>query len=478
MLCQEAAENIELFVLGELAPARQAEMEAHLARCADCRAAASECRRLVGAIRLAADERGPSRAFASAVRSAVAAGIQAERRRLRVRRMAVAVGSAVALLVVGLAVWRLRRVPSEAEPRADGARETAVGSEEAARSVPGPGEEKWRYENARAVPTSIADGIVVRGTSMFLLRNDEAGPRVVAIDAATGAARWRSACASLGYLAADRARVYCLVSARRRTLELAALSGADGKTLWRYRPDAPGRFLSPCRPMPVRGDRVCWTARRAVHMLDARTGRPVWTREIPDEGRISCAVVRGDDLYVVTGKKLHCLRADSGSQSWTQGLQEPAVCAERPLLALAGQRLYAVQTRLGHDSRLLCMALATRRLHWTRKVPWARSLLAAKDAVYLRSGQILALDARDGKKLWACAAAGCGPLTLVDGRVHFVDAGEPGRLVALDQRTGHKAWEMPGILSCDAFTKVGSTGYIKTQDGTVHALAMGGPRRF
>ena len=45
-------------------------------------------------------------------------------------------------------------------------------------------------------------------------------------------------------------------------------------------------------------------------------------------------------------------------------------------------------------------------------------------------------------------------------------------------RTGHKAWEMPGILSCDAFTKVGSTGYIKTQDGTVHALAMGGPRRF
>jgi outer membrane protein assembly factor BamB len=110
-------------------------------------------------------------------------------------------------------------------------------------------------------------------------------------------------------------------------------------------------------------------------------------------------------------------------------------------------------------------------------VPATRHLLAAGQGVYLRGEGVLALDTGSGAELWSSAASGCGPLTLVDGLIHFADSGEPGRLVALDPHSGRTAWEVVGIRSCDAFTKIGSTGYIKTQDGIVHAIALGGRDR-
>ena len=65
------------------------------------------------------------------------------------------------------------------------------------------------------------------------------------------------------------------------------------------------------------------------------------------------------------------------------------------------------------------------------------------------------LDAITGKPSWVRPVEG-------EGLLHFIDSGNRGRLLALDQHTGRKAWEMAGLRSRDAFLRVGGTGYLKT----------------
>ncbi|NOZ23234.1 MAG: PQQ-binding-like beta-propeller repeat protein [Planctomycetes bacterium] len=465
MGCREVRQDIEGFVLGALPPAREAEIGAHLAECPDCRAAEEHCRLLLCEIKRTADKVTPEPDWERTVRSAVAAGIQAERRQSHVRRVFAVVGSMAALLLISLTLWSIAdRTVNPPQIKTATKKDSAIGG--------GLVSERWRYESVRAAPGSVADGVIVQGASMYLLRDDEAVSCVVAIDTATGAPRWQSECPSLGYLAADRSRVFCLASGGSRTLDLVALDASDGKVLWRYSQGAPHRLQGACHPIPLEDDRVCWTIHSTIHMLDAKTGKPIWTRPIADEGPLSSAAVKGEDLYVVTGRGLHCLKADSGDESWRERFAEEMCGQAQPLIALAGKRIYFVQTRLGAAPKLFCMDLDTREVIWKRSVSGARFLLAAGEKIYVRGRRILALDSRTGETQWAYSAAGCNPLTLVDGLLYFVDTNKHGSLVALAQRTGRKAWELPDIRSCDAFTKIGNTGYIKTRDGIVHALVL------
>jgi len=459
MTCAEAREQLEMLVLGGLSPAQAADVESHLAACPTCRAAVAEYRLLLREIKRGASA-APTPAVARAVREAIAAQVRARRRRVRIRPAAAVVGSAAALLLIGLAAWHTWPLPGGSRPPA--ARPGQAGS------MP----ERWRYRGARSEPASAADGVVVRGTSMYLLRKDERGAHVAAIDAATGEPRWRSELPSHGYLAADDSAVYCLAARRRGETDLVALDAGDGKTMWRY--SAAGRWglAGPCRPVPVAGGRVCWTTHGRVQMIDAKMGRPMWARSIAGEGPLSCAAVDGEDLYVVSAAALHCLEVETGRKRWRRELETPAPHAGRPLLALARGMIFFVLPRRAGGSRLVCMDAGTGRLNWQRATGEVRHLLAGEHAICLRGADIRAFDDRTGQPLWRRAAGGCGPLTRAGGLIHFVDSTKPGRLVALDERTGMTAWEIAGIRSCDAFRRIGRTGYIKTCDGIVHAIAL------
>jgi len=472
MDCREAHEELELYVLGELPAERGARVAAHLAGCARCRSAEEDCRLLVCEIKLTGEAAAPRAGFRGQLAAAVGGEIEAARRRRRAWRLTASGVAAAAALLVGLGAWGLwRAAASGIEPGAWlGRRRPADGAGALA--------EKWRYAGARAATASPADGIVVQGSSVYLMRGDETGAHVVAVDAATGRPRWRSQFHSRGYLAADGRGVYCLASAGRGKVELVALSAADGTRLWRYSQAGPRRLESPSRPVPVEGGRVCWTHGRAVHMLAADSGKRVWVHPIAGEGALSRPVGRGEIVYVVSGRRLHCLEAGSGARRWTEELEAGPATQGRPLLAVGGRRLYLVRTALGEAPRLSCMDLLGRKVMWRRSIRPVRSLLATADGVYLRAQRIVAMDGATGRRLWSQAAAGCGPLTLIGGRIHLVDSAEAGRLVALDPRTGRTAWEIAGVRSCDGFARVGDTGYIKTQDGVVHAISLGRRERL
>ena len=363
MRCTEVHENLELLALGALSAEQEAGVQAHLDGCPECRDAAEDCRGLVRQIREAGDEALPGQAFEDAVRAAVAGETGLERRRCRVRRVAMVVGSAAALLLVGLGIWSARKGTDRGLPAL---RET------------------WQYASVQIAPASIADGVVVRGGSVYVLCNDDAGPRVVSIHAATGAPRWRSARPSAGYLAADNERVYCLSSDRPRRAEMVALDAATGRELWRYKPGDSDLVRAPCRPVPLDVRRVCWTVGRAVHMLDGASGALAWRRAIEGEGPVSCPVPHEGRLVVASGRALHYLAADSGEDVWAERLKSAPRGQERPQLAVAGKRIYLVQTALGRTSRLSCMDTETHGVLWTQAVPHTRWLLAAGDDVYLR----------------------------------------------------------------------------------------------
>jgi len=457
-----------LYVLGDLPEAQHARIAAHVAGCASCRQAEQEYRLLVCEVQFSAPDATVREGLSDRIRSAAAREIASERRRLALRRFVAAASSAAAVLLLGLGVWGAWRManptPSPSSPA------VAVPQAPARPALL----KEWQYDGARAAPSIPADEVVVQGSSMYLLQDSPLGRGVSAIDIATGARMWQSRSLDLAYLSADASHVFGLAGSRGTT-EVVALAASDGRELWRYAQADSQRLLTPHAPLPLSGGRLCWTHAGVVHMLDAETGEQLWTRRLPAEGQLSAAVADGKDLYVLTGKSLYCLDRDSGREAWREPLGAGRSGHRRALVAMAPGRIYFLRTKLGHTARIFCMDVASRRIAWSRPAAAAQSLLATSGGVFLRGGEdIVALDARNGQPLWTRTASGCGALTVIDGLIHFVDSSDAGRLVAVDPRTGREAWEVPGIHSCDAIARIGNTGYIKTRDGTVRALAFGG----
>jgi len=305
---------------------------------------------------------------------------------------------------------------------------------------------------------------------MYFLHRDAMGDRVAAIEASTGDLLWRSDQSSRGFIAADNSRVYCLSSAQRQT-DLIALNARDGSVLWRYSGDGPGLGLTCCRAVCVNDGRICWTTRSAVHMVDTSTGLATWKRAIPGEGPLAAAAADGD-LCVASTTSIRRLDVETGSDVWLEPLGGKTLHFKRPLLALAGERAFLVLPGRNAGSRLICLDLTSRKRLWETQTGDAQHLLASSDGVYLRGNGVLAYDGRTGGLLWSRDASGCGPMTDEQGLIHFVDTSADGRLLALDSRTGTKAWEIAGIRSCGAFRRIGGTGFIKTNDGVIHAIAI------
>jgi len=218
---------------------------------------------------------------------------------------------------------------------------------------------------------------------------------------------------------------------------------------------------------------LSWIANRRLHILDSSTGKPIWVKSIPDAGALSDVLVNGTDLYVAGTGKLYCLDAKNGDERWTRELEQESSGHSRPLIASSGRDIYIVRQRLGRPPHILCMSLATGQTLWKKTVPSVpQSLLATEQGVFLRSSRILALDRRDGRRIWDYPSAGCGPMTVRRGQIHFVSAVEDGLVIALDQRTGEEAWRISGLRSCSSFTLIGDTGYIQTNDGAVRAISL------
>jgi outer membrane protein assembly factor BamB len=314
--------------------------------------------------------------------------------------------------------------------------------------------------------------VAVRGQSIYLLLVEGEQVRVSALDAQTGNVKWQSNLESIGYLAADDERVYCLAAVGHGMTELVALDAASGAIRWRFMQEDRTRPVSPARPVVMPDGRVCWTTNSTVHMLKAATGEAAWSRPIPQEGLLSAAVATADGIYIASNSGLYCLSPKYGDIVWRQGLGGEYSRLGRPAIQVAAGRVFAAMRKRDGRGQVICLDTTGHKLAWSEAIPQVLQLQVADGRLYIRGQGVQALDLESGEQLWSCKANGCGPVTATGGVVYFVDTTGPGRLVAVDSRNGQAVWDMAGIQSCEAFLPENGVGYFKTSDGVLRAMVL------
>ena len=471
MDCTEINHKIELFVLGELSKSEQAAIKAHLKICPVCNAAEAEYRLLVSKIKETAQPNPPKFALTSRIRSAVKTEIRSIALRSFRRRMIVITGSVAACLLLALIIQQVQTFSINKE-------KPVVIQKPLDRTSHATGApsilETWQYKGVPSVPQSVADEAVVSEQNMYLLQEHNRQTFVAAIDIKTGKQKWLSDTHSCGYLLADNSHVYCLSPSGAEKLDMIALDAASGEILWKYQQQYTEHQQNPSRPILLSRGRICWTNNKTVHMINCTNGKALWKHSIPDGDLLSSAVLVNNDLYVANSFGFYCINATTGKESWRQDYDSLISSRSRPLLAATDGEIYASLSPGLSSSRLICMDPKSHKICWSKTVPHVTHLYAVDNTLYIRNQNIQALDGATGRLLWNCPATGCNPVTYTEGLAYFVDSSSQGCLKALDMYTGSKVWELTGMKSCNAFIKVNSTGFLKSQEGIIYAINLKG----
>jgi outer membrane protein assembly factor BamB len=475
MNCAEINQKIELFVLGELSDSERAAIKAHLAICPVCNAIETEYNLLVNKIEETAQSNPPKFPFVHRIQLVSKAEIRSIAIRSLLRRIIVITGSAAACLLL---VFVIRQAWISSWKQERHVATKIVSKEPLGRVSSTPGVptilEAWRNRGTPSIPGSIADEVVVHRKNMYLLQEHNQQKFVAALDIKTGKNKWLSNIQSCGYIIADDSRVYCLSPNSTKKFDLVALDAASGESLWKYSQQYSEKLQGPCRPILLPEGRICWTFNNIVHMFNCANGKSLWTHSIPDGGLLSAAVVAGNNLYVANSFGFYCLNATTGNELWRLDCGGVISSRSRPLLVVADGKIYASFSPGFSTSRLICMEPTGHRISWSKTVSHATHLYAIGNMLYLRNQNIQALDGTTGRLLWSCPATGCNPVTYAEGLAYFVDSSNQGCLVALNRHTGSKVWELGGMKSCNAFIKVDSTGFLKSQDGIIYAINLKG----
>jgi len=452
-----------MLVLGEMPPDCQLVMEDHLALCDRCRKIEQDYRMILHEIKHSTPVETPGASIVASIQSTVRNEITTQKNRGFRRRIVLAVGSVAAVLLFGMSGFYAYRSDRTTTPAAG-----KIDIQTSPVAV-----EKWRYHDLTAQSDAPGELPVVRGNIFYSLQQEVAKSRIHAIDVRSGKLLWMSRFQNIHYLAADDRRAFGLVRSDSRHLMLVAMDSNTGETAWRYTRESPNRLEAPYRPTPHQNGTLSWIVNSKLHVLDSATGKPIWTRPVSNAGALSCALVSGRDLYVATADSLHCLDAQSGDERWTRTFDQKALNYKRPVIALSGREIYIVRQRLRRPPQVLCMDLERQKVLWKKIIPFLpQSILATGQGVFLRGSEIQALRRCDGSRIWSYPSAGCGPMTLRDGHIHFASAVQDGQVIALDQSTGREVWRIGGLRSCSSFTLIGDTGYIQTNDGIVRAIAL------
>lgn len=314
---------------------------------------------------------------------------------------------------------------------------------------------------------------LVRGDTVLVLEDRDAGGHLVAIDRATGDRRWRTSFAVAGCsLSVDSDHVYTwCVTGTPGTEELVALAGETGDVLWRHRP-AELRLPSATAPLVAIADGVCWTAGDSITAVDAETGRLSWTRRLGLGTPLSVPVCASEYVYVTSNEGLAALRAQDGEMRWQVRLEPLQGRHRAPLLQYDGEKIVVAQRRLTGTGALRCHDPDTGRLRWASKADFPIHSVTLARHVYVRSESVHAYAADTGRPLWSADIGGCSPVVLARGRLYAVEGREHPLILALDPDTGERTWERLLASSCSGLVVVGGRGYLSAHDGSLYALAI------
>jgi len=188
--------------------------------------------------------------------------------------------------------------------------------------------------------------------------------------------------------------------------QLVALDLATGKEKWRHDLGVPGRSA----PMIADGRVFVTTIDDRLFAFTAADGRQLWTHQAATPatamlGEPAAAYYQGLVVAGFGSGELACLRADSGSIVWTDGLgasQGRAAVADflsiRGLPVIANGLVYAISM----GGLLVCNDVPTGRRVWDRQVAGEDTAYIAGDWMFIISAQqeLAAIDINEGRITW------------------------------------------------------------------------------
>jgi outer membrane protein assembly factor BamB len=205
-----------------------------------------------------------------------------------------------------------------------------------------------------------------------------------------------------GGLGADGTTLYAV----NGLFQLVALDIATGKEKWRHDLGVPGRSA----PMIADGRVFVTTIDDRLFAFTAADGRQLWTHQASTPvtsmlGRPAPAYYQGLVVAGFGSGELACLRADSGSIVWTDGLgasQGRATVADflsvRGLPVIANGLVYAISM----GGLLICNDVPTGRRVWDRQIAGEDTPYIAGDWMFIVSAeqQAAAVNITDGRICW------------------------------------------------------------------------------
>lgn len=229
-------------------------------------------------------------------------------------------------------------------------------------------------------------------------------------------------------------------------------------------------------------------AEHRVHAVDAANGHELWAERLrprdsdDHRARGGGLAVAGGRVFVTTGFGFAvALSAADGSELWRTEAGAPFYTAP----TVSGGRVFATT----NDSELIAMDSTTGAVQWTHQAiaESARILSASSVAVEgdtviapFASGEITALLAANGRRLWTDSLSRSGRLTslsaindiagrpVVDNGTAYA-ASHSGILAAIDLRTGQRIWSR-AFASTQTPLAAGEVLYAVSVDGELAAF--------
>ncbi|WP_328626706.1 PQQ-binding-like beta-propeller repeat protein [Streptomyces sp. NBC_00353] len=300
------------------------------------------------------------------------------------------------------------------------------------------------------------------------------GPSLYALDALTGAERWRLQTDAWVYsLKADRGTV--VTGTRGGGVQ--AWEASTGEKLWETSGVQTDFETAEAGPAIHEGTVYLWQDAR-LRAVDARTGIERWSYPIGDAascGGVPVRVTPAPDgyVYIAAGTRVLAVDIAAGRVRWH--FESPAVFLSPPAYApgpaVTGGGVYLAD----YLGTVYALDASTGKDRWRIATEARQSIepvLVAAGNVHVGSGHALyTLDAVTGTPKWRFAAGGevVGAPVVADGRVHFGSADHV--LYTLDAAGGQLRWKLAtgGEITGSPVAQ-GGVVYACSKDRCVYAL--------